>query len=191
VAFAFGSARRGLANLAALAAVLTCLEVTPQGIPSLNGGAGAASREPANRSRERGSSPDDVTCRARSAFNGQPVPAREQAGSTGGAYAVSNWIGGWPVITYGPRFSSLSPLEQRFTRIHECAHLSIPTTSEIVANCTALRTLRGRGLSEEQERQIARWHKAEGSVGPQYCNGDIGCTGAAFWELTLQCAGPR
>lgn len=130
----------------------------------------------------------NAQCIGKHFITGAPVTVAESSGFTpGNAYAVSNWNGmGWPYTIYGPRFSLLGRLEQEFTRIHECAHLSIPTVDEVRANCAALREMRNRGLSEEEEAELAAWVRSEGQIGLQY-----GGTGTAFWDATLMCAGPR
>lgn len=130
----------------------------------------------------------NAQCIGRDGFTGQPAQVYETPGPTmGNAYAISNWApNGQPVITYGPRFFLLSPLLREFVKFHECAHLSVPTPDEIQANCISLTEMRRRGLSLQQEMQIGHWIATEGSIGLQY-----GGTGATFWQLTLQCAGPR
>ena len=79
----------------------------------------------------------NAQCVAINAYTKQPVQAFETFGPTAGnAYAVSYFAqnNGWPTIVYGPRFNMLGPLEQQFTKVHECAHLQIPTFDETVAN---------------------------------------------------------
>lgn len=129
-----------------------------------------------------------ATCFGRNLITGQIVQAEEVIGPTAGnAYAVSTWLpNGWPIITYGPRFFQLRPLLKSFVKIHECAHLSIPTSDEVLANCTALRNMRHHGLSKDEEDEIADWTRLEGVIGLQY-----GGTGAAFWDATLVCADER
>lgn len=127
-------------------------------------------------------------CVGRHGVTGQPVQVYEAAGPTmGNAYAIANWApNGWPSITYGPRFFALPPLQREFIKFHECAHVSVPTMDEIQANCIALVEMRRRGLSAQQEQQIAQWTASEGVVGFQY-----GGSGANFWLYTVQCAGSR
>ena len=127
-------------------------------------------------------------CMARHWYTGFPVAVFETSGLTpGNAYAVANWApNGMPMITYGPRFGALPPLLKDFVKLHECAHLSIPTMNEIEANCAALRVMRQRGLSVQDEARIAQWTHAEGQIGFQY-----GGSGGNFWQMTLRCAGPR
>jgi len=127
-----------------------------------------------------------ATCFGRHGITGQMVQAVEVGGQTiGNAYATSNWMpNGWPIITYGPRFFLLDPLLQSFVKIHECAHLSIPTSDEIRANCTALKSMRHHGLSDDEEDEIANWTRSEGLIDLRY-----GGTGEAFWNATLACAG--
>ena len=127
-------------------------------------------------------------CVAPHAFTFQPVQVLEMPGPTAGnAYAIAQWApNGWPAITYGPRFFGLSALLKDFVKFHECAHLSMVTNNEVQANCVALTEMRRRGLSQQQELEIARWTVSEGVIGLQY-----GGTGENFWRFTLQCAGAR
>ena len=116
--------------------------------------------------------------------NGQLVPVRERPGPSM-FWAHSSWdMDGWPAITYGPPFFRLPPIMQEFTKFHECAHLAEQTTDEFQANCSALRAMRSRGLSQQQENFIANFHRNIGPIGPQY-----GGSGVAFWQGTLQACG--
>lgn len=126
-------------------------------------------------------------CFAPHGITGQSVLAYEKPGQTiGNAYATATWSNGWPTITYAPKFYNLPSLFKEFVKLHECAHVSVPTLDEIQANCIALLEMRRRGLSWQEEQQIARWTASAGLIGFQY-----GGTGANFWLYTIQCAGPR
>jgi hypothetical protein len=118
--------------------------------------------------------------------NGQVVMARERTGpSPFWAHAALD-PDGWPAITYSQTFFALPPLMQEFTRIHECMHLALPTSNEVHANCEALKVMRSRGLSLQQEQFIGTFHWSLGVIPPQY-----GGSGQTFWAWTMQCAGAR
>lgn len=120
------------------------------------------------------------SCVARHA-NGSMVPVRERPGPSM-FWAHAGWDpDGWPAITYGPAFFQLPPIMQRFTVLHECAHLVERTSNEFVANCRALMIMRQQGLTLEDENYIAQFHGQIGPLGPQY-----GGSGAAFWAGTMR-----
>ena len=103
------------------------------------------------------------------------------------AIAFATWDeNGNPTIIYSPRFYQLQQLTRQFVWLHECAHLSVPTSNEIQANCVALGQMRNAGLTYQDEMQIANWTMSAGPVGMQY-----GGSGHTFWALTLECAGHR
>src|SRR5215831_12596538 len=80
-----------------------------------------------------------AACYASIAGNGPEVKALEIDGpSNHWAHAFFNPFSGQPTIVYSPTFYTLPSLVRRFTRKHECCHLTIPTTDEIEANCCAL-----------------------------------------------------
>ncbi len=129
-----------------------------------------------------------AACMAPHAMTKQIVQAYEAPGpSQFWAHAAWNQAG-WPTITYGPLFFQLPPLMQEFTKIHECMHLSIPTGNEFLANCKALLHMRQAGLTIDQENYIRDYHHLPTLqiLGMQY-----GGSGAAFWQQTMMCAGPR
>ena len=101
------------------------------------------------------------------------------------AYATYDPLGN-PIILLGPKYYTLTPLIQKFTMYHESSHLSIPTSDEILANCTALKRMREEGLSVQNEKIIKDWHISQPSIGFQY-----GGTGLNFWTMTIQCSGDR
>jgi hypothetical protein len=120
--------------------------------------------------------------------NGIVTDVRETPGATplnAWAMAVPPERGG-PYIVLGPTFFQLPSLMQHFTRLHECAHLTLPTYDEIAANCEALRISRMQGLSVQDEEFIANFHRSVGTVSPIY-----GGTGTAFWNFTIRRCGPR
>jgi hypothetical protein len=109
-------------------------------------------------------------------------------GGTGFFEAVAQYApNGQPVITYSQQFLMHPPLLQQFIRLHECAHLALPTQNEFAANCFALVKLRQQGLPSQAEAFIAQYHLSKGFLPPQY-----GGSGLAFWQQTLACAnGPN
>lgn len=130
---------------------------------------------------------DAEPCFATHLFTGIGVQVAEVTGNTGRFIATATYSpDGYPLITYGPRYFQLSRLEQKMIERHECAHLSAPTTDEIYANCLALLDMRAKGLTTEQENQLRNWTSSYDAVDAQY-----GSTGESFWNLTVQCAGPR
>jgi hypothetical protein len=133
-----------------------------------------------------GASEAIAQCYARHQVSGATVQARERAGPSS-FWAHAGWDpDGWPAIVYGPAYFHLPLLVQQLTAIHECMHISVPTTDEFDANCRALQIMRQRGLAKQQESLIAQVHINIGPLPPQY-----GGSGAAFWQGTIQCAGAR
>jgi hypothetical protein len=103
-----------------------------------------------------------------------------QVDQPGPYFALSAWLPG-PVIFYDTKFYSLGPGMQRLTQYHECAHLSIPTTNEFVANCYALiRMLDDGTLTPPAQVEILNAHCNMGPLPMQY-----GGSGVAFWTGTL------
>lgn len=129
--------------------------------------------------------PAHFQCVGRNRFSGVVnVPVEKQGENVSWAYAAffTDPVQGTPIIVYGPRFREVPPLLQAFIRRHECQHAN-GIQDEIAANCLALAQMRAQGLTSDQERQLERWHMAEGRLDPQY-----GGSGAAFWERTVRCA---
>lgn len=121
-------------------------------------------------------------------LTGQIVPVQEMPCPTGIYEAWAHYAANvYPVITYGSQFLADPPLLQQFIRLHECAHLALPTSNEIAANCFALVNLRRQGLPSPAEAFIVNTTHAKGVLPPQY-----GGSSMAFWQLTLNCAnGPN
>jgi hypothetical protein len=125
-------------------------------------------------------------CQAQHRVTGETVQARERPGHSI-YWAHAGWDpDGWPVIIYGPTYFHLPQSMQQLTAIHECMHISVPTSNEFEANCRALLVMRERGLSAQEESYIAQFHINIGPLPPRY-----GGSGKAFWQGTIQCAGPR
>ena len=138
---------------------------------------------------EEGNDPSFLarTCYARHLAAPQPVVPVYGDDPTISFYAYATWRSdGWPIIMLGPKYYAAPRAMREFVLIHECAHVALPTSDEIVANCTALQYARSFGMSAADETTIAGEHSRQGTVGFQY-----GGTGAAFWQLTVACAGPR
>ena len=131
-------------------------------------------------------SPD---CTAPNLYSGQaqkvaqyPMPDQEYP-----VWAISNYDGyGNPYIVFGASFFRLPEIMRAFTFMHECAHLVSKSPNEVAANCLALKVAREQGLTKEVEDEIARFHFGLGLLPPQF-----GGSGKAYWEATLNCAGPR
>lgn len=133
-------------------------------------------------------SPGHFKCVGKNHFSGAvSVPIEKSGVTTDHAYAMHyiDPVQGHSIIVYGDRYQQSPPLYQAFIRRHECQHAN-RVRDEIMANCGALTQMRGLGLTLAQEKQIAEWHAAEGTLDPRY-----GGTGARFWQLTLECAGER
>lgn len=129
------------------------------------------------------------TCYAPHARTGQIVPVAGVNGTAGGYWGYATYNNsGWPVIIFDVSKLSVVPkIVVRFTYYHECAHLSEPTQSEIMANCIALLEMRRNGdLSAQGEAIVEKSTRSLGTLQPQY-----GGSGDAFWNATLQCAGKR
>jgi hypothetical protein len=129
------------------------------------------------------------TCFART-LNGQlelPVPGMNDDGIPYWGYATYNQSG-LPFILFNiSRLSQYPAIVTRFTYYHECAHLQIPTSNEIDANCTALRNMRANGdLTAREEELVEMATRSTGILAPQY-----GGSGDAFWDATIACAGER
>ena len=130
----------------------------------------------------------DFQCVGKNHFSGAAsVPIERSGVTTDRAYAVLyiDPLHGHSIIIYGERYLRIAPLFQAFIRRHECQHAN-GVRDEIMANCGALAQMRALGLTVAQERQIAQWHAAEGTLDPRY-----GGTGARFWQRTLECTGDR
>jgi hypothetical protein len=94
--------------------------------------------------------------------------------------------GGWMITWDTQRLSALPTYAHDYIFYHECAHASVPTTDEVIANCRGLVAMRRDGRSSRAiEEMLGRFHASLGWMGAQYGNG----YGADYWQRTLQCAG--
>lgn len=129
------------------------------------------------------------TCFAPHRGTRETVPVAGINGNANGFWAYATYNpAGWPVIIFDvPKMVQYPRIVWRFTYFHECAHLTIPTSDEIRANCAALVEMRANGeLDEEDEKVVEHTFRSLGSLGAQY-----GGSGDAFWNATLSCAGQR
>ncbi len=128
-----------------------------------------------------------LTCYAPHAATGQVVPVRGMNGNAGGFWGFATYDhSGWPTIIFDvAQLIRLPFIVTRFTYYHECAHLTIPTKDEVVANCVGLKNMRRAGHIDRQgEATIGRVMNSLPYLPPQY-----GGSGGAYWQATLQCAG--
>ena len=129
--------------------------------------------------------PAQFRCVGRNRFSGAATaPVEKQGDNVNWDYAAffTDPVHGTPIIVYGRRYRAVSPLMQAFIRRHECQHAQ-GVIDEITANCQALAQMRTEGLTTDQEGLIARWHRTQDRLDPQY-----GGSGDGFWQRTLQCA---
>lgn len=125
------------------------------------------------------------TCYARHAVTGQVVPVVGVNGNAGGFMGYATYDPtGWPTIIFDvAQLSSQPPIMWRFIYYHECAHLEIPTTDEVRANCAALLQMRNReNMTPYEEQIIASSVMSRPVLPPQY-----GGSGTAFWNATMRC----
>lgn len=81
------------------------------------------------------------------------------------------------------KLGGLPPFAHDFIFYHECAHASVPTSNELVANCEGLKAMRAAGRAGPQvESALMTFHASLGYMGPQYG------VGSDYWQRTLQCA---
>ena len=128
------------------------------------------------------------TCDAPHAATGDTVPVAGVNGNAGGFWGFATYnAAGWPVIIFDvAQLRNLPLIVVRFTYYHECAHLVVPTTDEVEANCEGLINMRANGdISPAKENVVKQVHYSLPVLGPRY-----GGSGKAFWDATIQCAGP-
>lgn len=130
--------------------------------------------------------PAAAECMARHKVTGELVRAKEVDAPKLNYWATATFPNGYPTITYGPEFYRLAPIVQEFSKLHECAHLSIPSSDETRVNCLALTTMREKGLSEKDEAAIEQAHTQYARLDDVY-----GGSGREYWRRTIACAGPR
>ena len=92
---------------------------------------------------------------------------------------------GWPIIVFN-RFElgRYPPVVELFAYHHECAHLTLPTTDEVLANCEGLLAMRRSGdITPALEATLRDTHYSFTELDLQY-----GGSGRAFWDATVECA---
>ena len=92
---------------------------------------------------------------------------------------------GWPIIVFN-RFelNRYPPVVELFAYHHECAHLTLPTTHEVLANCEGLLAMRRSGdITPALEATLRDTHYSFTELDLQY-----GGSGPAFWDATVGCA---
>jgi hypothetical protein len=99
-----------------------------------------------------------------------PAHAIVAAGRT----AVTERVGAsYRIVWNEARLKMFPPEVHDFIFFHECAHASVPTQSEIAANCVGLQAMRAAGRAGfAVESKLAAFY------GP----------GSAYWRQTLDCA---
>lgn len=105
------------------------------------------------------------------------------------SWAYSDWDpSGRPFIWLNyTKLSEFPPIVTRFTFYHECAHLIMRTSDEIIANCAGLERMRAAGdLSLRDEATIRENHYDMGALDIRYRG-----SGKAYWNATIRCAGAR
>jgi hypothetical protein len=91
-----------------------------------------------------------------------------------GRIAVTEHAGtGYRILWNDARLASLPPAMHDFIFFHECAHASVPTQSELIANCAGLQAMRAAGRAGlSVEAKLAAFYGA----------------GSVYWRDTLACA---
>ncbi len=101
---------------------------------------------------------------------GHPLVVRNQTGlaePTGSGYRIT-----WNAAKLG----SLPPEVHDFIFFHECAHASVPTRDEFLANCVGLKAMRAAGRAGfAVETRLAAFYGAN----------------SIYWQKTLECANAK
>jgi hypothetical protein len=80
---------------------------------------------------------------------------------------------GYRIVWNAAKLGSLPPDMHDFIFFHECAHASVPTRDEFVANCVGLMAMRGAGRAGfAVETRLAAFYGRNSS----------------YWQKTLECA---
>lgn len=98
---------------------------------------------------------------------GHPLLARNDTGivePTGTGYRIA-----WNAA----KLNGLPPYVHDFIFFHECAHASVPTRDELLANCTGLKAMRAAGRAG-----FAVETRLRAFYGP----------GSSYWQKTVECA---
>ena len=126
-------------------------------------------------------------CHAPHLATGENVPVAGVNGYAGGFWGYATFNSqGWPVIIFDVNQLRRYPLiVARYTYYHECAHLKLPTTDEVLASCEGLQRMRNNGdITQADERILRDVHYSLQILGPQY-----GGSGKVFWDNIIECAG--
>jgi hypothetical protein len=91
-----------------------------------------------------------------------------------GRIAITEKVGSsYRIVWNEGQLKALPPEMHDFIFFHECAHASVPTQSEVTANCVGLQAMRAAGRAGFKiESKLAAFY------GP----------GNAYWQSTLACA---
>jgi hypothetical protein len=105
------------------------------------------------------------------------APIEERAAPTSvlhGRIALTERAGpSYRILWNEAQLKTLPPAMHDYIFFHECAHASVPTQDEVVANCVGLQAMRAAGRAGFAiESKIAAFY------GP----------GSAYWRKTLDCA---
>jgi hypothetical protein len=128
-----------------------------------------------------------VSCRVSTPFGVQAaieefVAAKSLGNFTAETKRLSN--GQWR-IRFDERLQEYRyPLMADLVFYHECAHAQLPTTSELLANCEAIRRMREEGLLDAVKEQML------GEIFANLRNVPIkyAANGKAYWAATVECA---
>jgi len=93
---------------------------------------------------------------------------------THGRIAITERVGGsYHIVWNEAQLESLPPEMHDFIFFHECAHASVPTQSEVTANCVGLQAMRTAGRAGfKVESRLAEFYGRD----------------SAYWRETLECA---
>jgi len=91
-----------------------------------------------------------------------------------GRIAITGKVGSsYQIVWNEAQLQALPPEMHDFIFFHECAHASVPTQSEVTANCVGLQAMRTAGRAGfKVESRLAAFY------GPN----------SAYWQQTLACA---
>ena len=126
------------------------------------------------------------TCYAPHKRTGEIVPVKGMKAPLFSAWSGVIYDGaGWPTIVFNrSQLDLYPPFVALFAYHHECAHLTVPTTDEVLANCEGLIAMRRAGeITPALEEVLRDIHYSLPDLGPKY-----GGSGRAFWDATVKCA---
>ena len=126
------------------------------------------------------------TCYAPHKKTGEIVPVKGMKVPLFSAWSGVMYDGaGWPIIMFNrSQLDLYPPIVELFAYHHECAHLTIPTTDEVLANCEGLIAMRRAGdITLALEEVLRDIHYLLPDLGLEY-----GGSGREFWGATVKCA---